>query len=236
MRLLQFGRDHHVSKTWESKWQKLVRCMVHGLCGRDHGDHGQWWPDHGDLLGVAGEAVHHGGALLAAGHSLAPASRHSSLDLIRHIMINMDIMENTYTGAPVLQEPRVILVPDLENSLDMFPDEGPQHGPASRWRLCVVLRAAVRRLWSHGGGWEDGGGLAWACLYTASAQPSQTRAHGAAAALVLCIPQSGLFICKWLQINSFSSAGPLNALYELILSVKAAFLGLIFLQILWHVI
>ena len=142
----------------------------------------------------------------------------------------------TYTGAPVLQEPRVILVPDLENSLDMFPDEGPQHGPASRWRLCVVLRAAVRRLWSHGGGWEDGGGLAWACLYTASAQPSQTRAHGAAAALVLCIPQSGLFICKWLQINSFSSAGPLNALYELILSVKAAFLGLIFLQILWHVI
>ena len=72
MRLLQFGRNHHVSK------QENERC--------DRGD-------HGDLLGVAGEAVHHGGALLAAGYSLAPASRHSSLDLIGDIV--MDILENT---------------------------------------------------------------------------------------------------------------------------------------------
>ena len=43
-------------------------------------------PDRGDLLRVAGKAVHHGGALLAAGHSLAPASGHSSLDLIGDIV------------------------------------------------------------------------------------------------------------------------------------------------------
>ena len=157
-------------------------------------------PDHGDLLGVAGEAVHHGGALLAAGHSLAPASGHSSLDLIGDIVNKCQHGHYggncTYTGAPVLQEPHVILVSDLKNSLDMFPDEGPQHGPASVWRLCAVLRAAEWRLWSHGermgGWWRPGLGPPLYCLHPAS----QTRAHGAAAAPALCITLSGLFVCK----------------------------------------
>ena len=133
-------------------------------------------PDHGDLLGVAGEAVHHGGALLAAGHGLAPASGHSSLDLIGDIVNKCQHGHYggncTYTGAPVLQEPHVILVSDLKNSLDMFPDEGPQHGPASVWRLCAVLRAAEWRLWSHGermgGWWRPGLGPPLYCLHPPS--------------------------------------------------------------------
>ena len=135
-------------------------------------------PDHGDLLGVAGKAVHHGGALLAAGHSLAPASGHSSLDLIGDI-VNMDIiiMETTALTLELLSSRnrtsssslilRIVLICFLMKAHSMVQ---PLYGGCVR---CCVLQSGdcgpmVR-------GWEDGGGLGWARLYTASTHPAR---HG----------------------------------------------------------
>ena len=155
-------------------------------------------PDHGDLLGVAGKAVHHGGALLAAGHSLAPASGHSSLDLIGDI-VNMDIiiMETTALTLELLSSRnrtsssslilRIVLICFLMKAHSMVQ---PLYGGCVR---CCVLQSGD---WSHGermgGWWRPGLGPPLYCLHP----PSQTRAHGAAAAPALCITLSGLFVCK----------------------------------------
>ena len=73
-------------------------------------------------------------------------------------------------------------------------------------------------------GWEDGGGLGWACLYTASTHPAR---HGLMVPLQLrrsasrCLAFLYANDCK-LTLSVQRSARPLNALNKLILSVKVA--------------